>query len=48
MYYEIKLIYMKLLGVNWLSPAQEFEFENWYNSCYKEKFGVRIKGDDIK
>lgn len=25
MCYEVKLIYMRLLGVNWLSPAQEEE-----------------------
>lgn len=45
MYYEVKLIYMELIGVNWLSPVQEFEFENWYESCYKEKYGIKIKGE---
>lgn len=44
MYFEVKKIYMELIGVDWLSSAQEIEFENWYNSCYKEEFGVRIKG----
>lgn len=45
MYYEVKLIYMKLLGIDWLSPTQEIEFENWYESCYKEKYGIKIKGE---
>lgn len=43
MYYEVKLIYMKLLGVDWLSPAQEFEFESWYSNYYKEGFGIKTK-----
>ena len=46
MYYKVKLIYMELLGVNWLSPEQEFEFENWYENYYKSKYG--IKGGDIE
>lgn len=46
MYYEVKLIYMELLGVDWLSPAQEFEFEMWYENYYKEKYG--IKGGEIE
>lgn len=46
MYYEVKKIYMKLLEVNWLSPAQEFEFENWYTNYYKEEYD--IKGGEIE
>lgn len=42
--WEVKLIYMKLIGVDWLSPTQEFEFENWYNNYYKEEYGIKIKG----
>lgn len=45
MYYEAKLIYMKLLGVDWLSPTQEFEFEHWYTNYYKEEYGIKIKGE---
>ena len=41
MYYEVKLIYMELLGVNWLSPTQEFEFENWYTNYYKREYGIK-------
>lgn len=36
-YWEVKQLYMKLIGVNQLSPAQEFEFENWYTYCYKKE-----------
>lgn len=39
--WEVKLIYMKLLGVDWLSPAQEFEFESWYNNYYKSEYGIK-------
>lgn len=46
--WKVKQIYMKLIGVDWLSPAQEFEFERWYENYYKENFGIKIKGDDIK
>lgn len=46
--WEVKQIYMKLIGVDWLSPAQEFEFENWYNNYYKSEYGIRIKEGDIK
>lgn len=42
MYYEVKQIYMKLLGVDWLTPTQEFEFENWYTNYYKKEYGVDI------
>lgn len=40
MYFEVKKIYMELLGVDWLSPAQEFEFENWYCNYYKKEYGI--------
>lgn len=39
--WKVKQIYMKLIGVNWLSPAQEFEFENWYNNYYKSEYGIK-------
>lgn len=45
MYYEVKLIYMKLIGVDWLSPAQEIEFENWYENYYKKEYGIKLKED---
>lgn len=41
--WEVKQIYMRLLGVNWLSPTQEIEFENWYENYYKEEFGIKVK-----
>ena len=43
--WEVKLIYMKLIGVDWLSPTQEIEFEHWYENYYKEKYGIKIKGE---
>lgn len=46
MYFEVKQIYMRLLGVDWLSPEQEFEFENWYTNYYKKEFG--IKGVEVE
>lgn len=46
--WEVKQIYMKLHGVDWLSPAEEFEFERWYENYYKKEFGIRIKEGDIK
>lgn len=46
MYYEVKQIYMRLIGVDWLSSVQEFEFENWYTNYYKEKFGIRMESDN--
>lgn len=45
MWWEVKLIYMELLGVDWLSPAEELEFEMWYKNYYKEEFGIKIKGE---
>lgn len=48
MYFKVKQIYMKLIGVNWLSPSQELEFEMWYGNYYKEKFGIKIKGGEIE
>lgn len=47
MYFKVKQIYMRLLGVNWLSPAQEFEFENWYTNYYKKEYGIKLK-EEIK
>lgn len=41
MYFEVKKIYMRLLGVDWLSPAQEFEFENWYCNYYKKEYDIK-------
>lgn len=45
MYYKVKKIYMKLIGVDWLSPTQEIEFENWYKNYYKEKYGIKMESD---
>lgn len=41
MYFEVKQIYMKLLGVDWLSPTQEIEFEMWYTNYYKKEYGIK-------
>lgn len=41
MWWEVKQIYMKLISVDWLSPTQEFEFENWFTNYYKKEFGIK-------
>lgn len=39
--WEVKQIYMRLLGVDWLSPEQEIEFQMWYENYYKEEYGIK-------
>lgn len=39
--FEVKLIYIELLGAYWLSPPQESEFNKWFENYYKEEYGLK-------